>query len=140
MKIELDNLTNIDISTEILEKIASSLTDRDIELILCDNKKIASINSEYRGKNTPTDVLSFPMDGNMSQIPLGSIIISMDAVITKSAELGHSMEAELSLLFIHGLLHLMGYDHEVDSGEMRSKERELVQQFKLPESLIGRSK
>ena len=57
----------------------------------------------------------------------------------KSKELGHTPQDELALLFIHGLLHLLGYDHECDNGEMRAKEEELIKKFDLPESLIIRT-
>jgi len=137
--IELDNHTDIEISTTTIQQISHSLTNRDIELILCDDDEIASINMEYRGKNSPTDVLSFPLDSMLAHVPLGAIVISMDMVAIKSTELGHRAEDELALLFIHGLLHLLGYDHEIDSGEMRTKEREIVQQFDLPDSLIIRT-
>ena len=84
-------------------------------------------------------MLSFPLSAGIDGIPLGSIIISMDKVKEKAKELGHSEEDELSLLFIHGLLHLLGYDHEMDDGEMREKEREIIEQFNLPKSLIVRT-
>jgi len=138
--IELDNRTDTDVSIDTIEQIAHALTVRDIELILCSDEQIASINAEHRAKKTPTDVLSFPLDGDMEHMPLGSIVISVDRVIDKSTELGHSVDDELVLLFVHGLLHLLGYDHETDSGEMRAKERDIVQQFALPDSLIVRTK
>ena len=63
---------------------------------------------------------------------------TIDYVKNVSQELGHSYEEELSLLFIHGILHLLGYDHEIDNGEMRKREEELIRQFNLPKSLIIR--
>jgi len=63
----------------------------------------------------------------------------MEKVKEKAAEYGHSQEDELALLFIHGMLHLAGYDHESDDGEMRARERELIEEFGLPESLIVRN-
>ena len=88
--------------------------------------------------NKPTDVLSFPSDP-FPGAPLGSIVISVDKVASVAQELGHSENDELSLLFIHGLLHLLGFDHEIDSGEMRAKEVELIEKFNLPKSLIVRT-
>jgi probable rRNA maturation factor len=82
--------------------------------------------------------LSFPYD-DMPYTPLGSIVISLDFVKIKSQEYNHSFEDEFTLLFIHGLLHLLGYDHEVDSGEHRKKEEELIKKYKLPDSLIVRN-
>ena len=71
--------------------------------------------------------------------PLGSIIISEDFVKQKALEFGHTSSDELALLFIHGLLHILGYDHEVDDGEMRKMEKELVKRYNLPKSLIIRT-
>jgi probable rRNA maturation factor len=142
--IDLDNQTDISINIEVLENIAQSLTKREIELIVTDNKTIQALNSEYRAKDKATDVLSFPINSTFGEeiIPgmtLGSIVISADLVKEKSAELGHKIEDELSLLFIHGLLHLLGFDHEVDKGEMRRKEKEIIETFNLPSSLIVRT-
>jgi probable rRNA maturation factor len=72
-------------------------------------------------------------------MPIGSIIISADKVKQKADELGHSKEDEFKLLLIHGLLHLTGYDHETDNGEMREKEEEIIKNFNLPKSLIIRN-
>ena len=137
--IELNNQTEHDFSIKQAEQIASTLSKRDIELILCDDNTIQNINKEYRETNGPTDVLSFPLEGELEHMPLGSIVISVDKISEKSMELGHTPQDELTLLFIHGLLHLLGYDHETDAGEMRAKERELIEQFMLPESLVIRT-
>ncbi|MEO1938129.1 MAG: rRNA maturation RNase YbeY, partial [Sulfurimonas sp.] len=75
----------------------------------------------------------------MPMAPLGSIVISYDFVKEKAAEFGHSQDDEFTLLFIHGLLHILGYDHEIDSGEMRQKEEEIIKNFNLPKSLIVRT-
>lgn len=135
----LENMTNLTISIEHLREIAGSLTDKDIELILCDNDFIQTLNEIHRYKNNPTDVLSFPLRGNHTHEPLGSIVISMDKVKEKALEMGHLEKDELTLLFIHGLLHLLGYDHEKDAGEMREIEEKLIWRFHLPESLIVRT-
>jgi probable rRNA maturation factor len=142
--IVLENQTDLTINIDTLEEIAQSLTAREIELIVTDNKMMQELNSKYRSKNKATDVLSFPIDTTYGEetipgIPLGSIVISADLVKEISAELGHNAQDELSLLFIHGLLHLLGFDHEVDNGEMRAKEKEIIQAFSLPSSLIIRT-
>lgn len=136
--IELDNRTEKNFDFSAIEAICAKLTDQEVELILTDNDEIAVINSQFRGMDKPTDVLSFPSDP-FPGAPLGSIVISVDKVASVSEELGHSENDELSLLFIHGLLHLLGFDHEVDNGEMRAKEVELIEQFGLPKSLIVRT-
>jgi probable rRNA maturation factor len=142
--IDLENQTNITINIDLLEEIAQSMTTREIELIITDNKTMQALNSEHRSKNKATDVLSFPIDiafegETIPGMPLGSIVISADLVKEKSVEFGHRIEDELSLLFIHGLLHLLGFDHEVDNGEMRKKEKNIIETFALPSSLIVRT-
>jgi probable rRNA maturation factor len=142
--IDLENQTDLPVNIDLLEKIAQNLTTRDIELIITDNDTIQELNREYREKENPTDVLSFPMDAPFTEqsifgMPLGSIVISADFVRQKADEFGHTSEDELSLLFIHGLLHLLGFDHETDNGEMRKREKELIETFDLPSSLIVRT-
>jgi probable rRNA maturation factor len=136
--IDIDNHTDYKIDEDFLNSILTSLSTKEIELIITSNDTIQKINKEYRNIDKATDVLSFPYE-DMPMAPLGSIVISLDYVIEKAQELGHEKDAEFSLLFIHGLLHLLGYDHEVDNGEMRQKEEELIKKFNLPKSLIVRT-
>ena len=136
--IDLDNRTDKNYTIEVLETIASTLTPREIELILTDNTEIALINHEFRGIDKPTDVLSFPTDP-FPEAPLGTIIISVEKVQEVALQLGHSENDELSLLFIHGVLHLLGMDHETDKGEMRIEEERIVRELNLPLSLIVRT-
>ena len=142
MKLILENQTKYQVNVEFLKKITGKMTNKEVELIVCYNDYIQALNLQFRNKDKPTDVLSFPLEnmiiGNVA-IPLGSIVISVDFVKQKSEELNHSFDDELTLLFIHGLLHLSGYDHEIDNGEHRAKEEELVKQFNLPNSLIIRT-
>ena len=142
--IDLDNQTDLNIDLSKLEKIADALTHADIELIITDDETIQALNSEHRGKASTTDVLSFPLETPFTEqsvfgMPLGSIVIAQSYVVEKAKELGHTTQDELSLLFIHGMLHLLGFDHEVDEGEMREKEEALIAQFDLPKSLIVRT-
>ena len=137
--IDLDNGTQFEIDILSLEKIANSLTQKDIELLVVKNDEIKELNKEHRNIDKATDVLSFPMDFEMPNMPLGSIVISTDFVEEKAKEYGHTFNEEFSLLFIHGLLHLLKYDHEVDNGEHRAKEEELIKKFNLPDSLIVRN-
>lgn len=81
----------------------------EISLTLTDNEGIMLINYEYRKIDKPTDVLSFPMDEDTI---LGDIIISIEKALQQANEYGHSFEREISFLCVHGLLHLLGYDHE----------------------------
>lgn len=137
--IDIENQTDTIINQNALEIIADTITKKDIDLILVDNQTIQDYNYQYRDKNEPTDVLSFPIDDNMPHAPLGSIIISLEYANNIAAKLAHSLDNEVSLLLIHGILHLLGYDHEIDNGEMREKEKEWIEYFKLPFSLITRN-
>ena len=137
--IELENNTPFEIDISSLEKIALTLTKKEIELLVVKNDEIQELNKEHRKIDKATDVLSFPMDFDFPNMPLGSIVISSDFVEEKAKEYGHSFNEEFSLLFIHGILHLLGYDHEVDNGEHREKEEELIKEFNLPDSLIVRN-
>jgi len=139
MLIDLVNETDLLVDTDLLEKIAEDLTQRQIELIITDNEGIKALNAEHRGKESATDVLSFPMGDTIPHTPLGVIVISKEFVEAKAAELGHSKQEELTLLFIHGLLHLLGFDHEIDEGQMRRKEEVIIDAWKLPKSLIVRN-
>ncbi len=142
--IDLDNQTTLAIDIDALEKIADTLSTKEVELIIVDNETMLALNTEHRGKESTTDVLSFPMDAPFTEqsifgMPLGSIIIAESFVRKEAKALEHSEQDELSLLFIHGMLHLLGFDHEVDDGEMRVREKELIEQFGLPKSLILRT-
>jgi len=125
--IELDNQTDLKLNETLLNSISDYLTQKDIELLITSQEEIKKINNDFRKIDKSTDVLSFPYE-DMPMAPLGSIVISSWHVQTKAKELGHTTDDELALLFIHGLLHLLGYDHEVDNGEMREKEIELIEQ------------
>lgn len=138
MSLEFINKTDFTFDLCLLENILNSLTQKSCELILTNNKEMQKLNQQYRNKNYPTDVLSFPIDTTFNNL-LGSIVISLDFARDNSIKYKHSVESEITLLFIHGLLHLLGYDHQSDKGEQRNKEQEIIMQFDLPTSLIVRS-
>ncbi len=136
--IDFENRTDYEFDIQNINDIYNYLTDKDVELILTDDNEIQELNKIHRQKDKPTDVLSFPLE-NIPGMPLGSIVISIDTAKKGAQEFGHSIDDEIKLLFIHGLLHLLGYDHETDNGEMREKEREIIEKFNLPKSLIIRN-
>lgn len=76
---------------------------------------------------------------NFAPALLGSVVINLDLVELKAAQLGHGRDDETALLFTHGMLHVLGYDHESDDGQMRAKECEIIEKFRLPKSLIVRT-
>nr|WP_321320178.1 rRNA maturation RNase YbeY [uncultured Campylobacter sp.] len=122
----------------LLEQIADFLGVGDVELVFVNDDEMRKINREHRGIDKATDVLSFPYE----QVPgglMGSVVISTDTASRVASELGHSIECEIALLFLHGILHILGYDHEIDNGQMRGKEKEVIEHFNLPDSLIIRN-
>lgn len=122
----------------LLEQIADFLGAGDVELVFVSDDEICKINHEQRGINKATDVLSFPYE-QVSGGLMGSVVISTDTASRVASELGHSIEREIALLFLHGVLHILGYDHEIDNGQMRQKEKEVIEHFSLPDSLIIRN-
>ncbi|HUH41667.1 MAG TPA: rRNA maturation RNase YbeY [Sulfurimonas sp.] len=136
--IDFDNRTSLNLQTQTIELIASSFSDKEIELIITDEDEMREINKAHRNIDKATDVLSFPYE-EMPMSPLGSIVICSLHIQEKSKELEHTEDDEFTLLFIHGLLHLLGYDHEVDNGEMREEEARIIKEFNLPQSLIIRT-
>ena len=137
--IDIENNSSLCIDEELLNKIATAITTKDIELVITNNEEIHNLNKEHRGMDKPTDVLSFPLEFDLPNMPAGSIVISEEFVKEKAKEYTHTEQEEFFLLFIHGALHLVGFDHEVDNGEHRDKEEELINQFNLPKSLIVRN-
>ncbi|MFZ0311399.1 MAG: rRNA maturation RNase YbeY [Candidatus Korobacteraceae bacterium] len=107
----------------------------EVNIRITSSREMRELNRRFRSKNQPTDVLSFP-----SGIPklAGDIAISAEIAAANAAGLGHSTETELKVLILHGLLHLAGYDHEADDGEMGAREGKLREALKLPIGLIER--
>lgn len=108
----------------------------ELSIRITSSVEIRELNRRFRRKNKPTDVLSFPSD---TPRLAGDIAISAEIAAANANELGHSVDTELKILILHGLLHLVGYDHETDDGEMQAKESKLRQQLKLPVGLIERT-
>lgn len=140
-----DNRTDFEIGGNILallESIAHSVTNRDIEFLLVSDDEICALNAEFLGKDYATDVLSFPLDlseTDSMHLPLGSIVISLEMAQRVADLQNYSLQSELAILFTHGLLHLLGYDHESDSGEHKKKEREILARFGIETTLISRN-
>lgn len=116
-----------------LKRLAEALgrEESDVTITLVSDRTIQALNRRFRGKNRPTDVLSFPADrdgdpwqdvADDEASNLGEIIISAEAARRQAGEEGHSVLEEIKLLIIHGALHLEGFDHESDGGIMNRKE------------------
>ncbi|TLD96376.1 rRNA maturation RNase YbeY [Helicobacter jaachi] len=129
-----------------------ALIERDlshfyIEVIMLDSKQMQDINRVHRGIDKSTDVLSFPLaldsitdlDSINEPLCLGSVVINVQLATQMAQQLHHSVQDEISLLFIHGFLHILGYDHEQDEGEQRALEQRIIESLHLKQSLIVRA-
>jgi probable rRNA maturation factor len=136
LKLSLEEswLQRIVLETLEAEGIASPV---EMGLVITDSKTIQKLNRTYRGKDQPTDVLAFHMSPDTSEESelrfvgppdgvhhLGEIVISYPQAIRQAQEQGHSVAQELALLIVHGVLHLLGYDHELPEEEQQMKARE----------------
>jgi probable rRNA maturation factor len=110
--------------------------DGEVNICVTSNREMQALNRRFRKKNRPTDVLTFPSAGPATK---GDIAISLEIAAANAADLGHSLATEVKILILHGMLHLAGYDHEIDDGEMQSREAKLRTKFKLPLGLIERA-
>ena len=110
-----------------------------VSVLLTSDEELKRLNRSFRGKNKPTDVLSFPAPEEIFNAHAGDLAISMDTAARQAESFGHPLDAEIRILLIHGLLHLFGHDHETDSGEMARREAELRARFRLPDTLIART-
>ena len=100
---------------------------------------IRRLNRQFRGTNKATDVLSFPADPLVQSEEKGDLAISVPTALRQARQQGHPLGIELKVLILHGLLHLAGFDHETDNGEMARRERLLRARLRLPEGLIERT-
>ena len=117
-------------------------TDAEVSITLTDNTHIHELNRDYRGIDRPTDVLSFAL--NESEEPeildgpemniLGELVISVERAQEQAIEYGHSLRREIAFLTVHGMLHLLGYDHmeEEDRKEMEEEQRYVMEQLGIP--------
>lgn len=105
---------------------------RNVSVLITDNDEIQGLNLEYRQKDTPTDVLSFPLfdeEGNLDEYELGDIVISLERAVSQAEEYNHSLKREVAFLTAHSMLHLLGYDHENGEQEMYVKQDEILNQL-----------
>ena len=108
---------------------------RPFECLVAGDTELRRLNRDFRGNDYTTDVLSFPAAGGSS---LGDIAISLGRARAQAREFGHSVEDEIRILMLHGVLHLLGYDHESDSGRMARAEKRWRGRLGLPNGLIER--
>ncbi len=152
MSVLIDNRQNGITVDEAMEAIVVQVVDKvlayeeceedyEVSISFVGNEEMRSLNNEYRGIDKETDVLSFPMvefmdeeleeeDENVEyideEIALGDIVISMERVLEQAEDYGHSFERELAFLLVHGMLHLLGYDHEDEASEKEMFEKQEI--------------
>jgi probable rRNA maturation factor len=159
MSVLIDNRQDVIKVDEALEALVTSIVDKvldyeecdedyEVSISFVDNEEMRSLNNEYRGIDKETDVLSFPMlefaeDGVEEEdedaeyideeLALGDIVISMEKAQEQSEDYGHSFERELAFLLVHGMLHLLGYDHEDEASEreMNEKQEAILKEMNL---------
>ncbi len=111
----------------------------DVNVLVTSNAELQELNHRFRGKDQPTDVLSFPSLPGLKPRYAGDIAISAEIAVHNARSLGHSPAEEIKILVLHGILHLRGYDHERDQGKMARREEKLRRTLRLPIGLIERN-
>lgn len=110
-----------------------------VNVLVTSNVELKELNRRFRGKDQPTDVLSFPASPDLSPPYAGDIAISAEIAAHNARALGHTAAEEIKILVLHGILHLRGYDHERDNGKMARREEKLRRELRLPIGLIERA-
>ena len=111
----------------------------DVNVLVTSSAELQELNHRFRGKDQPTDVLSFPALPGLKPRYAGDIAISAEIAAHNARALGHTAGEEIKILILHGILHLRGYDHERDQGKMARREEKLRRDLRLPMGLIERA-
>lgn len=146
--IEIINRSRTSLDTGRVEYIAGIILERlgyvtgELVISLVPVQEMTALNRDYTGREGSTDVLTFPLDdsrqeaarsrvGPAEEVPqlLGDIVICPEVAAAQAAEMGHDLDKEICLLVIHGLLHLAGFDHEADAGEMDAKQSQIFEEL-----------
>ena len=112
------------------------LLSREFHCLITGDAELKRLNAQFRGKDVPTDVLSFPSEDEKGYA--GDLAISMARARVQAKQFGHSLETEIRVLMLHGALHLKGMDHETDSGQMARTETKWRKELELPAGLVER--
>jgi len=130
VEVEHIDLRDVDVRADAEALLlAARLPEAELSVLICDDEAIRALNARWRDKDEPTDVLSFPQD---DEVVLGDLVIAVETAARQAAERDHDLRSELRILLVHGLLHLLGYDHETgpaDLAEMMDAEQRLMQRL-----------
>ena len=134
------DLTELALSRFLVRARRAAGLKRGVDVLVTSDAEMKALNQRFRGKNSATDVLSFPVgeDKKIPQRLAGEIAISGDIARRNASALGHGAAEEVKILVLHGILHLRGYDHESDDGQMARREAKLRAELRLPMGLIER--
>ena len=133
---------------DIIARLEKLTDNTEVDITIVDNDEIHQLNRDYRGIDRPTDVLSFALDegdeepevedGEAEHL-LGDVIISAPRAVEQGEEFGHGLNREMTYLSVHGMLHLLGYDHmeEADKQVMRAREEQVLRELDLAEEKYG---
>lgn len=134
------DFTKKDLETFLARARRAAGLSGSVSVLLTGDTEIRRLNREFRGKDKATDVLSFPTGEDSGRTrSAGDLAISVETASRVAGRLGHPLALELKVLLLHGVLHLAGYDHETDSGEMARKEEALRRKLGLSHGLIARA-
>lgn len=136
MEVIISNNSGIALDVGFFQEMAATIlsfekvgTDAELSVVLVDEDEIQSLNAKYRDINTPTDVLSFPQSQDDPEGPclLGDVVISPQVAEAQAVKYQHSFEKEMAILLIHGILHLIGFDHQEseEKEEMQKREEDI---------------
>ena len=133
------SLTNLALDRFVTRARRAAGLKGTVNVLITTSAEMKSLNHRFRGKDKPTDVISFPAEPDAKNQFAGEIAISAEIATKNARSLGHSPADEVKILVLHGILHLRGYDHECDNGQMARREKQLRAKLHLPLGLIERT-
>jgi len=149
LTIEIEDTLESQIDVHILARAArvtlegqsETPVDTSLSVVITSDKKISELNTKYRGVNAPTDVLSFTADHTDPDTQshyIGDVLISLPRAQAQASQSGHSLETELQLLVVHGILHLLGYDHAEsdEKQQMWAVQAEILNRLGISEAIL----
>lgn len=139
LKKRVSGLSEADLAKFLSRARHAARLSGKVSVLVTGSRELRSLNRKFRGKDKPTDVLSFPALPQAVDGLAGDVAISAEIAASNARRLGHDPADEIKILLLHGVLHLAGYDHEHDHGEMARKEQQLRQALGLPIGLIERT-
>lgn len=138
----LETLTRACVDASLAESGAALVDGCEVSIAFCDDAEIQTLNAQWRGKDKPTNVLSFPTPGPLPARPLlGDIVIAYETVAREAGEQEKTLHEHTAHMVIHGFLHLIGYDHETaaEAEAMEGLERRIASRLGLPDPYAGES-